>query len=94
MKTDDYIDEFIDREKKIEHNPYLATRIMAKIEFPKHKLPAFIRYTAVAASISLVVMMGIVIGNNYTTVPKQYAGININDSELENFIQYNTDDNE
>ena len=94
MKTDDYINEFIDKEKKIEHNPYLATRIMAKIEVPTHKIPGIFRYTAVAACISVVVMMGIVIGDSYTTVPKQYAGININDSEMENFTLYNSEGNE
>jgi len=94
MKIDDYINEFIDREKKIEVNPYLATRIMAKIETPKYKVPGIFRYAAVAASISMVVMLGIVIGNSYTSVPKQYAGLNINDSEMENFTFYNSDSNE
>jgi len=94
MKAEDYINEYIDREKQTEHNPYLATRIMAKIELPKNKIPRIFRYAAVAASISLVIMMGIVIGNSYTSLPKQYAGININDSEMENFTLYNSDGNE
>lgn len=94
MKTDDYLTEFIDREKQIDHNPYLATRIMDKIETPKHKIPGVFRYTAVAVSISLVVMMGIVIGDSYASVPQPYAGVNINDSEIENFALYNSEGNE
>jgi len=94
MKTDDYISQFIEREKNTAHNPYLATRIMAKIEAPKYKTHGVVQYIAVAASIALVVMMGMVLGNSYTSSPEQYAGININDREIENFALYNTDDNE
>ena len=32
MKTDHYIDELIHKEKQTEHNPFLATRIMSRIE--------------------------------------------------------------
>lgn len=94
MKTDDYINELIDREKQLEHNPYLATRIMAKIETPKQVKRGVFQYVAVAASIWLVITLGIVIGNSYASVPEKYAGININDSEIENFALYNSDSNE
>ena len=94
MKTDDYINELIDREKQMEHNPYLATRIMAKIEAPKQKKRGAFQYIAVAASISLVITLGVVIGNSYAVAPEKYAGININDSEIENFALYNSDGNE
>jgi len=94
MKADDYINELIDREKQMEHNPYLATRIMAKIETPKQMKRGVFQYVAVAASISLVITMGVVIGNSYTSAPEKYAGININDSEIENFALYNSDSNE
>lgn len=94
MKTDDYINELIEREKKSECNPYLATRIMAKIEAPKHKTHGVVQYMAVAGSIALVVMLGMVLGNSYTPVSEKHAGININDREMENFTLYNTDDNE
>jgi len=94
MKTDDYINEFVEREKQTEHNPYLATRIMAKLQTPKHKIPGVLQTIAVAASIAGMVVMGIVIGNSYTSVSEQYAGLNINDSEIENFVLYNTESNE
>ena len=94
MKTDDYINELINREKQLEHNPYLATRIMAKIETPKQVKRGVFQYVAVAASIWLVITLGIVIGNSYASVPEKYAGININDSEIENFALYNSDSNE
>ncbi|MDR3653821.1 MAG: hypothetical protein P4L34_12740 [Paludibacter sp.] len=94
METEDYINEYINREKQQEHNPYLATRIMEKIEAPKHKIPRFFQYTAVAASISIAVIMGIVIGDSYAPIQKKYTGLNINDSEIENFALYNSDSNE
>jgi len=94
MKTDNYINEFIDREKLTEPNPYLATRIMAKIEAPKHKKQGVFQYMAVAASISLVITMGVVIGNSYTPAHENYAVLNINDSEIENFALYNSNGNE
>ena len=94
MKTDDYINELIDREKQTEHNPYLATQIMAKIEAPKQKMQGIFSYIAVVASISLVITMGIVIGNSYTPVYEKYATLNINDSEIENFTIYNSNGNE
>ena len=31
MKTEDYIDQFIEKEKQLEPNPYLATRVMLSI---------------------------------------------------------------
>lgn len=94
MNTDDYINELIDREKQVKHNPYLATRIMAKIEMPIYKVAGVLRYAAVAASFSLVVILGIAIGNSNKPMPQEYAGININDSEIENFALYNSDSNE
>ncbi|MEI6752228.1 MAG: hypothetical protein WCK78_03580 [Paludibacter sp.] len=94
MKTDEYINEFINREKQIEPNPYLATRVMAKIETTKQKKLGVFQYIAVAASISLVITMGVVIGNSYTPAHDNYARLNINDSEIENFALYNSDGNE
>lgn len=94
MKTDDYIKEYVEREKLTEHNRYLTTRIMAKVNAPKRKISGILQTLAVAASITGVVMMGIVIGNTYAPVSEQYAGININDSEIENFVLYNTESNE
>ena len=94
MKTYDYINKLIDKEKQTEPNPYLSTRIMAKIETPKQMKRGVFQYIAIAASISLVITMGVVIGNSYTPVHENYAGLNINDSELENFSLYNSNGNE
>ena len=94
MKTDDYLNKFIEREKQTEPNPYLATRIMANIEAPIQKKQGVFQYIAVAASISLVITMGVVIGNSYAPAHEKYAVLNINDSEIENFALYNSDSNE
>jgi hypothetical protein len=94
MKTDDYIDELIKHEKETACNPYLATRVMAGIETSKKKSSGIFQYVVAVASISLVVLLGIAIGNSYVAGNEKYAGININDSEIENFELYKTMGNE
>jgi hypothetical protein len=94
MKTDEFINEFINREKELKHNPYLANRIMASLGTPQRRTIGFLQYVAIAACISTVVVMGMTIGNSYNVAPKEYSSININDSEMENFAIYNSTNNE
>jgi len=95
MKTEDYINDFIVHEKQTEMNPYLSSKIMARIESPvEQKKTALWVNLAVAASIAVVLVAGFQIGGLYATNPEQYAGMTINDSEIENFTLYNINDNE
>ncbi len=94
MKTDHYIDELINNEKKTEFNPYLATRIMSKIENPIPKTVNRWQTIAVAASIIFAIALGIGLGNSYTTTSDNISGLYINDSQIENFSLYNTESNE
>ena len=88
------IAEFVHSEKQIKPNPYLSTHIMAVIETPERKGIQLLRYAAFAACIGLVIVMGKTIGNSYDSTPKNYAGVNINDSEIEHFSLYNSEENE
>lgn len=95
MKTEDYINDFVSREKQTEMNPYLSSKIMASIDSPvERKKTAIWVNLAVAASIAVVLLAGFQLGGMYATNPEQYAGMTINDSEIESFTLYNSDDNE
>jgi len=94
MKTDQYIDELINREKQTELNPYLATRIMSRIENPIQKTVSRWQTIAVAASIVFAIASGIGLGNSYTSNSDIAGGLYVNDSQIENFSLYNTDGNE
>jgi len=91
-KTEQYIDEFINKEKQTEHNPYLASRIMLGIENPMQKTFNSWQKIAVAASIVFAIASGIGLGNSYTS--DNLDGLYVNDSQIENFSLYNTDSNE
>lgn len=91
MKTDHYIDELINKEKQTEHNPFLATRIMSRIENPTQKPVKRWQTIAVAASIVFVIVSGIELGNSYISNSDQMDGLYVNDSRIENFSLYNTD---
>ena len=93
MKTDHYIDELINREKQTDFNPYLATRIMSRIENPMQKPVKSWQTIAVAASIVFAIALGIGLGNSYST-SDNISGLYVNDSQIENFSLYNNDSNE
>lgn len=97
MKTENYIDDFIQREKQTEVNPFLSTRVMAQIEKSQQpvvrKAPVW-QTIAVAASLAAVAFLGITIGNSYVENTSQEIMVNINDSQIENLGYYNFDDYE
>ncbi|MEA4936984.1 MAG: hypothetical protein VB102_10120 [Paludibacter sp.] len=92
MKTDEYINDFINRERQTEPNPFLSTLIMSRIETPVAKKLTVWQSIAVAASISVVIFLGTQLGR-YSVSDKGIA-LNINDSEIENFIYYNDETHE
>lgn len=96
MNTDRYIDELIRKEKEIKANPFLSTRIMAGIAEKKEvkHISPFWQTLAVAASISIVLTLGIGVGSLYTQNQQEYADLHINDSRIENLNLYNTIGNE
>jgi hypothetical protein len=94
MKTDEYINDYINREKMIKPNPFLSTVIMSRIETPLKKKMTVWHNIAVAASISIVVFLGIQLGGLTNSGTNDYTALNINDSEIENFIYYNNENYE
>ncbi|MHB9055154.1 MAG: hypothetical protein ACYC2P_03235 [Paludibacteraceae bacterium] len=94
MKPDEYIDDFIRKEKQEQMNPFLATKIMTELEAldstinPKKKISVW-QYMTVAASIILIMMMGISIGSiGRQTKNHNSISVNINDSQIENLSCY------
>ncbi len=92
MKLDRYIDDFIRNEKEVQVNPYLATRVLTKLE--EQEEAAILRSTVpiwkkavVAASIVLVMAAGYGLGS-MVKGEKEYIAININDAQLENLNLY------
>ncbi len=98
MKLDEYIDDFIRKEKQEQVNPFLATRVMAKLEETREpevlRKPVPIwKKLVVTASLALIVATGFGLGS-IATGEKDYISININDAQLENLNLYTTADYE
>lgn len=94
MKTDQYIDELINKEKQTELNPYLTTRIMSRIENPMQKPVNRWQTIVVATSIVFAIASGIELGKSYTSSSNNTYGLYVNDSRIENFSLYNSESNE
>ncbi len=101
MKTEQYIDELIKREKQMEPNPFLTTRVMAAIEksekqSQRSELKRVPLWQAVLVTMSLVAvaLLGITIGNAYVDSTSSKMVVNINDSQIENLGFYNIADYE
>ncbi len=63
--------ELVDEEKKIQHDPYMFTRIMARLEdrkpvIPKGKFQAVFQTLAFIAIIAAGIYSGILAGKNFT----------------------------
>ena len=95
MKTDNYkndhIDNYVNREKETEPNPFLSSLIMNRIQAPLTKKMIVWHSIAVAASISIVIFLGIRLGGMNNIGSNDYSALNINDSEIENFIYFNNE---
>lgn len=97
MKTEYYIDEFITREKQIDHNLFLSTRVMMQIENaqqPKPPITILWQSIAVAASFAIVGFWGVGIGSCYEKNTSLERTIHINDSQIENLSYYHFEDYE
>lgn len=97
MKTEQYIDDLIRREKQTAPNPFLSTRVMAEIEKPQRpeikRIPVWQAF-AVVAGMAAVAFLGISAGNSYIDNSSSETVININDSQIENLEYYNFDNYE
>lgn len=90
MKTEDHIEELIRREKETVPNPYLSTRVMAKIEGVKQersKAPLWQTIT-LAAGFAAAILMEVSLGNSYVENGTPDIALNINDAQMENLQYY------
>jgi hypothetical protein len=94
MNIDDYIDNLIDREKQLLPTPFLATKIRTRVESAATQKVSTWQVLAVAASLAFVILVGVGIGDMYTSQNDIYANLNINDSQMENFTLFNSQENE
>lgn len=100
MNKTNFIEEFITKEKNISPSKNLENKIIDKINnlntINKYELNKISLWQSiiVAASIVIVVMAGVVIGNNYSPKQSEYTGIIINDSQIEQFTIYTNNENE
>lgn len=92
MNTDKHIKDYIQREREIQPNPFLSTRIMSKIEAPLEEKTTVWYRVAVAASIGLVIFIGVQLGQLSPT--DRSTALNINDSAIENFMYFNNETHE
>ncbi len=94
MKIDDYINDFVEKEKLTEANPFLATRIMSKIEVSEKRITPVWQKLLVAASVAFVIITGIGIGSTYSNAGVKNTALNVNDNQIENLTYYKSIDNE
>jgi hypothetical protein len=97
MKTEQHIDEFIRREKETIPNPYLSTRVMAKIEGlekVERKKNTLWQTLALAAGMAAVAFLGVSIGSSDVKSGTKERILNINDRQIENLGYYNLGEDE
>ena len=94
MNTEKDIQKYIEREKEIKPNPWLATRIMTRIETPDQRMAPRWQSAFLAASILFAVLLGIGLGKVYSPVSETYAGLSIDDSDIEGFAYFNLESDE
>ncbi len=94
MNADDLLNDFIEKEKQIKVNPYFTLQVMRKIEQPIERMKISWQIALVAFSVVVVVFLGIGLGSLYVADNKDYAALNINDSQIENFQLYSVSNHE
>jgi len=97
MKTENHIDELIRREKETFPNPYLSTRVMAKIEGLKQverRRTPFRQAIALAAGFAAAILLGVSLGNSYVENGTPDIVLNINDRQIENLSYYHFGEDE
>jgi hypothetical protein len=96
----DRIDKYIEEQKRVEHSPYLASRIVAKVaDFERgqnakiDRMPLW-QYPAIAAGLAFVAALGIAIGGSYLSPKSNPTGILVNDTYIEQLTMYGEDADE
>jgi anti-sigma-K factor RskA len=93
----DRIDQYIEEQKQTGHSPYLAARILTKIEnlkAEKNKGTSAWRHLAMTASLAFVIALGIAIGSSYRLSKSHYTALLVNDTYMELLSMYENDADE
>lgn len=89
--TPGILKSFIEQEKAVEPNPFLATRVMAAIESNRNEVNSWyqpvLKPVLAIASLVLVIWMGIWAGSSWVSNPEKGARLE-NDSQTENLFYY------
>ncbi|MDD4822985.1 MAG: hypothetical protein PHI48_10575 [Bacteroidales bacterium] len=94
MNAEKNIQDFINREKQIQPNPFLSTRIMARIQTPQAEHVSRWRPVVLTVCLLLTIVMGIGLGKSYRPTVDTYSGISINDSDIEGLAYFNMNGDE
>lgn len=89
MTTEDLIQKFIDEEKEIKVSPFLATRIMSKIENYNQKHISLLQHLIIAASFIFIISLGINFFSMYFQTNDNSNAVVVDDYEIENFAYLN-----
>lgn len=94
---DDMIDSFVDQERSLSPNPFLATRVMASINSQSEGPGRYSTWSVVAIAFSFLaaVGLGIKAGTLYSPAPREAATVVlVSDDQAEHFIFYQQNSNE
>lgn len=94
MNAEKNIQEFINRDKQIQPNPFLSTRIMARIETPQVEIVSRWKPVVLTVFLLLAVIMGISIGKSYRPASDSDTGVSINDRDIEGLAYFNMNGDE
>ena len=101
----DIVDNYIRSERGVEPDPYLVTKLMTKIdslnEIDEEYAPGIrdnriffsaLYKVAIAASIALILFLGVSLGSSYKSSLNNEISLNINDNQIENLHLYQGDE--
>ncbi|MDD3161539.1 MAG: hypothetical protein PHX49_06395 [Bacteroidales bacterium] len=94
MNAERNIQGFINKEKQIQPNPFLATRIMARIETPQVEPASRWRPVVLTVCLVLTIVVGIGLGKSYQPTFPSYTDVSINDSDIEGLAYFNLNGDE
>lgn len=101
----DLVDDYIKSERGVEPDPYFVPKLMTRIdslnEVDKEYAPGIrdnriffsaLYRVAIAASIALILFLGVSLGSSYKNSQNNEISLNINDNQIENLHLYQGDE--
>lgn len=92
VNIDNLIDELIGKERQVAPNPFLAKRILSKIEDKTIESVWMVRPVwatiVIACTFAAVIFGGTVLGKQYQISPNIVQTLSVDDSQIENISYY------